>query len=354
MILHVDSNNNMFSADVNGIDVRSGTPVAYYSFEKGKTFMRLTPSTSGPTTYHVIGGFSDSTALVCDYYSEPDGSLTISLQKWMQIARTKPGIKYVVFHIQSTINLVADTLDLYLNVLPGISYNDLLAPRQKEIDNIYQGLMRRTVVPPNVMLHPESLGGLSIIAESSFGDISLFTNPIGTWQAVNFGGSTTPITPSGERGNEIEIGGKTEYIVYTDGNGNTRRWHIEYPDDCLDYAVLRWTSITGATRQHAFPIFAIENSVDDAVTLASLGDGFAVTKNVSNGFVIRLTGLTAYSVWYYNDMLNANDLHATVDGSGITTEQTLAMVEGNTMVMPQGGGFFTFEAKIKYRHYDTF
>ena len=124
--------------------------------------------------------------------------------------------------------------------------------------------------------------------------------------------------------------------------------------ECVDYAVLRWTSLTGATRQHAFPIFAIENSVDDAVTLASLGDGFAVTKNVSNGFVIRLTGLTAYGVWYYNDMLNANDLHATVDGSGITTEQTLAMVEGNTMVMPQGGGFFTFEAKIKYRHYDTF
>lgn len=354
MILHVDSNNNVFSADVNGIDVRSGTPVAYYSFEKGKTFMRLTPSTSGPTTYEVVGLFSDLTSHSCNYYSEPDGSLTISLQKWMQMARQRQGLKYVVFHITSTINLVTDRLDLYLNVLQGISYNDLLAPVQKEIDDLYQGLRRRTVVPPNVMLHPESMGSLSIIAESSYGDISLFATPVGTWEALNFGGTTTPITPSGERNNEIEIGAKTEWLIYNDGNGNTRRWRIEHPDECTDYAVLRWTSLTGATRQHAFPIFAIENSVDDAVTLASLGDGFAVTKNVSNGFVIRLTGLTAYSVWYYNDMLNANDLHATVDGSGITTEQTLAMVEGNTMVMPQGGGFFTFEAKIKYRHYDTF
>ena len=356
MVVTFTSNNGKMTGQVNGID-RAGSPAVYYSFDKGNTFLHLTPTVAAVTTYRVLGLYADSTSHECQYISDNVGELSIPLQKWMKIAMTKPLLqRYVILRIYATIDGVDDRMDMYLNVLPGISYNDLLAPRQKEINDMYQGLMHRTVVPPNVMIFPSlGLGSLELIFESSYGDISLYgSNPIGTWTANNYGGTTTALTPSGTRNNEIHVGSKAESVTFDDGDDVTRTWPIDRVDDCTDLVVLRWTSLTGATRQHAFPFFAIENNVEERVGLVTVGDGFKVAKNVSNGFVIRLTGLTAYSVWYYNDMMNANDLHATIDGTGITTEQTLAMVDGSTAVMPQGNGFFTFEAKIKYRHYDTF
>lgn len=352
MVVTFTSNNGKMTGQVNGID-RAGSPVVYYSFDKGNTFLHLTPTVAAVTTYKVTGLYSDLSSHICEYISDNVGELSIPLQKWMKIAMTKSN-QYLTLRVQATIDGVDDRLDMYLNVLPGISYNDLLAPRQKEINDMYQGLMHRTVVPPNVMIYP-SLGALELIFESSYGDLSLFgATPIGTWTANNYGGTTTALTPSGTRNNEIHVGPKAESVTFDDGNDGTRTWTIDRADDCTDLVVLRWTSITGATRQHAFPFFAIENNVEERVGLVTVGDGFKVAKNVSNGFTIRLSGLTACSVLYYNDMMNANDLHATIDGTGITTEQTLAMVEGSTAVMPQGNGFFTFEAKIKYRHYDTF
>lgn len=352
MVVTFTSNNGKMTGQVNGID-RAGSPTVYYSFDKGNTFLHLTPTVAAVTTYKVTGLFSDLSYHICDYISDNVGELSLPLQKWMKIAMTKSN-QYLTLRVQATVDGVDDRLDMYLNVLPGISYNDLLAPRQKEINDMYQGLMHRTVVPPNVMIYP-SLGVLELIFESSYGDISLHgSTPIGTWTANNYGGGTTALSPAGTRSNEIHVGFKTESVTFDDGNGAARTWPIDRVDDCTDIVVLRWTSITGATRQHAFPFFSIENNVEERVGLVTVGDGFKVAKNVSNGFVIRLTGLTAYSVWYYNDMMNANDLHATIDGTGITTEQTLAMVDGSTAVMPQGNGFFTFEAKIKYRHYDTF
>lgn len=352
MVVTFTSNNGKMTGQVNGID-RAGSPVVYYSFDKGNTFLHITPTVAAVTTYKVTGLYSDLSSHICEYISDNVGELSIPLQKWMKIAMTKSN-QYLTLRVQATIDGLYDRLDMYLNVLPGISYNDLLAPRQKEINDMYQGLMHRTVVPPNVMIYP-SLGAIELIFESSYGDLSLFgATPIGTWTANNYGGTTTALTPSGTRNNEIHVGRKAESVTFDDGDDVTRTWPIEVADDCTDLVVLRWTSLTGATRQHAFPFFAIENNVEERVGLVTVGDGFKVAKNVSNGFVIRLTGLTAYSVWYYNDMMNANDLHATIDGTGITTEQTLAMVEGSTAVMPQGNGFFTFEAKIKYRHYDTF
>lgn len=355
MIVTFTSNNGKFTGQVNGVD-SAGSPLAYYAFEKGNTFMKLTPIGPEQISYRVVGGYSDSTTHTCEYTSDLTGELTFSLKKWLQIAMTKPlGQRYVVVKIYAHVDGVDDRLDMYLNVLPGISYNDLLSPLQKEINNMYQGLMHSTVVPPNVMFFPSlGFGSLDLIFESSYGDISLHgSNPIGTWTANNYGGTTTALTPAGTRSNEIHVGPKADSVTFNDGHGAARTWPIDRVDACTDLVVLRWTSLTGATRQHAFPFFNIANNVENAVGLVSTGDGFKLTKNVSNGFTIRLSGLTPYSVWYYNDMVNANDLHASIDGTGMTTDQTLAAVQGSAFVTPSGPGLFTFEATIKFRHYDT-
>lgn len=351
MIVSVNSLQGKFSAQVNGID-SVGSPAVYFAFEKGNTFMKLTPIGPEQLVYRVVGGYSDSTTHTCEYTSDLNGDLTFSLKKWLQIAMTKPsGQQWVVIKIYSHVDGVDDRLDLYLNVLPGISYNDLLAPRNKEIDSLYQGHSHRTIVPPNVMISGGALG-LDIIAESSYSDRSLFNPEVGTWTETA-GGTTVLITPSGTRNNEIYISPKADYITFSDGSGGSRIWRMEKTDSCADIVILRWTSLTGATRQHAFPFFNISNEVEEAVGLVSTGDGFKLTKNVSNAFTIRLSGLTPYSVFYYNDMVNACDMHATIDGSGLNTDQTLAAVQGSAMVMPQGPGLYTFEAKIKFRHYDT-
>ena len=125
---------------------------------------------------------------------------------------------------------------------------------------------------------------------------------------------------------------------------------------CSDVVLCRWTSQTGAARQHYFPIVADIYNVDKAVSLVTEGDGYIVNKDWSKGVRCRLTGLTAYGYWYYMDMLRASDLHAIIQptysifSTEIASEQTAAYAEGS-METPQGPGFFAFEFTLKLRHY---
>ena len=135
-----------------------------------------------------------------------------------------------------------------------------------------------------------------------------------------------------------------------------KEWRVERPEQCADVVLCRWTSQTGAARQHYFPIVADIYSVDKAVSLVTEGDGYLVNKDWSKGVRCRLTGLTAYGYWYYMDMLRASDLHAIIQptysifSTEIASEQTAAYAEGS-METPQGPGFFAFEFTLKLRHY---
>lgn len=282
------------------------------------------------------------------YYTDPDGVLEISMRNELN-AMAGDGFVDVVIRMFEIDNTPVDSFAPTIDILPGISYFDLYAPKGK--DGIFgvTSLLRNVVMPPNVIINPYT-NGQGVIVESNYHSIATTA----TW-SYEAGGATTAVTPSGTRSNQIVIP-YTADALKLNNNGSVKEWKMERPEQCADVVLCRWTSQTGAVRQHYFPIVADIYNVDKAVSLVTEGDGYLVNKDWSKGVRCRLTGLTAYGYWYYMDMLRASDLHAIIQptysilSTEIASEQTAAYAEGS-METPQGTGFFAFEFTLKLRHY---
>lgn len=282
------------------------------------------------------------------YYTDPDGVLEISMRNEIN-AREDDGFVDVFIRMFELDNTSVDNFAPTIDILPGISYYDLYAPKGK--DGIFgvTSLLRNVIMPPNVIVSPYT-NGQGVIVESNYHSIATTA----TW-SYEAGGATTAITPSGTRSNQIVVP-YTADALKLNYNGNVKEWSVERPEQCADVVLCRWTSQTGAVRQHYFPIVADIYSVDKAVSLVTEGDGYLVNKDWNKGVRCRLTGLTAYGYWYYMDMLRASDLHAIIQptysifSTEIASEQTAAYAEGS-METPQGPGFFAFEFTLKLRHY---
>lgn len=282
------------------------------------------------------------------YYTDPDGVLEISMRNELN-AMAGDGFVDVVIRMFEIDNTPVDSFAPTIDILPGISYFDLYAPKGK--DGIFgvTSLLRNVVMPPNVIINPYT-NGQGVIVESNYHSIATTA----TW-SYEAGGATTAVTPSGTRSNQIVIP-YTADALKLNNNGSVKEWKMERPEQCADVVLCRWTSQTGAVRQHYFPIVVDIYNVDKAVSLVTEGDGYLVNKDWSKGVRCRLTGLTAYGYWYYMDMLRASDLHAIIQSTypifstEIASEQTAAYAEGS-METPQGTGFFAFEFTLKLRHY---
>ena len=138
-----------------------------------------------------------------------------------------------------------------------------------------------------------------------------------------------------------------------------KQWHLEKPSECEDLVLIRWTSQTGAVRQHYFNVVSYIRGVDKTVSLVSAGDGYLVDKNQYNAVRCRITGLTPYGYWYYMDLLQASDAHAVIQPTFLSiddemaSEQTAVFIEGDEAETPAGIGFFDFEFIVKLRHYGS-
>ena len=302
---------------------------------------------------------------ITTYYTDPDGVLELDLHNVIN-SIYKSGVDNLVvsvymYEMDGTTSVDSSVFS-DIDILQGVSYNDIMAPKNKDIAGVFQSLSQTVIVPPNIMLNPATLGGVSapgIIVESN---LDMGGNLGQNW-GYRVGGTDYGIVPSGTRSNQLNVPAAADTLFLTDGNvggSKLKHWKLEKVDACTDVVCVRWTSLTGATRQHYFPIVARTTGADKSVSLLTTGDGYDVDKNTFNGLVCRLSGLTAYGYWYYADLLRASDVHAVVQPTysiwetEISNPQTAAYVEPLTAETPQGVGFFTFEFTLKMRHYDTF
>lgn len=348
------STSGNFKADVQA-DTNNVVDIGYL---KSATSMRIYLNTgvaAGTYVYtfsasYTPAGGSNTLLPDIEYVSAPDGSLSVSLRKFLAYAG--PG-GMVSLAIRATFSGNNDTLWVTLSVVDGVSYNDIAIPRLNDLAG-FTGA-GHAVVPPNVML----TSGLfsAIIAETSLANVAIPSadRPSGVWQGLQPGYSPVTLTPAGDRLNSLEISTKFTALKYTEGT-KTRSWDLVAPDNCTDIVMLRWTSQTGAVRQHIFRVAEMEGTVDAAAGIIVAGDGYRAEKNVSRGFKVRIEGLTPSSWWYYADMVLASDLHAATpeQAAMIETEFCAAYCTDQQVVMPSGNQFVTFEANIKYRHYDSF
>ena len=353
----LNSDNSKFTATLQGDAAGGGVDAILYGLSR--SMLRIKRQDS--QTMSLVRLYDVSVGFDCTYYTDPDGVLEIPLKNVVNLA-IGSGIytlqlRVTMFDLDGT---TVDTLWPNIDVVPGMSYYDINAPRNKDCGQLFSAYSNRFVMPPNVILNPVQLSGLTaygVEVESNFSD----TPGTVTWeQCVN--GVYSVIGASGLRSNRLKVSNTATSLRVTHVNGgvtNIKEWKLEKADYCSDIACIQWTSMTGCRRTHYFPIVSHLRGEDKAVSLVTPGDGYDVKKNATFGVRCRLTGLTAYSFWYYLDLMQASDVHAIIlqttgnFGNEMSSAQTAAYVTDGPTETPSGTGFFNFDFTLKLRHYDT-
>lgn len=344
-MIHVNSHGGNFVASIqasgsSSAGVFTGT---LYKASKSIVDLSLASGVMQAVTNYIIDDGNEVT-----YVSDSSGHLSLSLKKWSEKSNGLLSLS-----IKAEFEGVLDYVTLLnVAVVEGIDYNDIIAPIGKDLGGAAGEYLYNIVAPPNIIINPTNGQGVRI--ETNINGYE--------WQDDE----GDEIELEGERKNTLVV---TNYIpsitMYDTKTDKTiRTWNLQQPvlGQCGgDLVCVRWTSQTGCVRQHYFHVTNLTKGVDGALSLVSDGDGYKVQKNVYNSFTARLEGLTAYSYWYYMDLLQASDAHAvivlpfgSVFSEEIASDQTAVSVEGDSMTAPDGSGFFAFEVNIKYRHYDTF
>ena len=351
------STNLDFDATLQGDDNGTGGAICY---DRSKTMLRLERLDQQKLSiFGIVFNFTGGYTSVVYYYTDPNGILQLPLRNFLRRLKNEANVSITIALREVGGSSAVDLLTFSLDIMEGISYMDAFAPVNKDAPTLYWEREHHVVLPPNVIINPDHFSGVAgfgIIVESNYHGID--NNAV--WSAGT-GGVFATITPSGNRDNEIVVPYAADTLMIAAGKDNNeiKRWHLDKPSECADLVCVRWTSQTGAVRQHYFPIVSYIKGTDKAVSIVSAGDGYLVDKNQYNAVLCRLAGLTNYGYWYYMDLLQATDAHAIIQPTFLSfddemaSEQTAVFIEADEMETPEGVGFFDFEFTIKLRHYGT-
>lgn len=353
----LNSDNSKFTVDIQGDAVGGGTDAVLYGLSR--SMIRVTRQDS--QTMSLVHIKDASVGFDCTYYTDPEGVLEVPLKNVVNLAirggNYSLQLRITMYNIDGT---SVDKLWPNIDVVPGISYYDLNAPRNKDCEQLFSAYSNRFVMPPNVIFNPVQLSGLTapgVELESNFSDAPGTV----TWEQC-VGGVYSVFGPAGLRSNRLMLYNTATSLRVTQVNGgvtNVKEWKLEKADYCSDIACIQWTSMTGCRRVHYFPIVSHIRGEDKEMAIVSAGDGYDVRKNANFGVRCRLSGLTAYSFWYYLDLMQASDVHAIIMqttgnfGGEMASKQTAAYVTDGPTETPTGNGFYNFDFTLKLRHYDT-
>lgn len=357
------SANGKFTVTLQG-DLYDPTTVAVYT--RSKTMLRV--KVEDPSLQHLnlvqLSFNATGISKTVLYWTDTKGVLEIPLHNIVNQIKNQGGssVTLSILPKETDGTAIDATLVAPLVIFEGISYYDIAAPSNKEMEGFpYNTHYHRFILPPNVIINPQTFGegnAPGIIIESNYKT----NDDRWTWSQAS-GLVSSPITPTGERLNQLQCLPGSDFIWLSDGQTNrSRKWEFERPDGCADLVCIRWKSQTGALRQHFFPIVNFMLGSDKSVSLITGGDGYNVRKNPYEGVRCRLCSLTSYGYWYYMDLVQASEVHAVIQPTQgavnweteIASEITRAWVETDALETPQGIGFYNFEFTLKFRHYDSF
>lgn len=120
----------------------------------------------------------------------------------------------------------------------------------------------------------------------------------------------------------------------------------------VTYALVRWVSFTGGTKQHVFELVKPKTSVADAYSLEPIDNEYVEIKGRVDGFTLKLDNLSPYDMWYYSDVLTSSkvevslDHGATFDRVQVTNKDMTLLTNGN---MSNG----VLEFNVNWRRYDA-
>ena len=116
------------------------------------------------------------------------------------------------------------------------------------------------------------------------------------------------------------------------------------------YAMVRWVSLSGVTRCHAFEMLKETTESASNYSLLPVDNEYVTIKGRKDGMTLRIEGLTPYDVWYYADVLTSSKVEVSLDGSTWVQVD----VETKNVTIPEGTSANNkFEFKVGYKRYDA-
>lgn len=117
-----------------------------------------------------------------------------------------------------------------------------------------------------------------------------------------------------------------------------------------NYAMVEWVDYTGKTRRHTFEVVKSKTESADAYSLLPTDNEYVEIKGRHDGFALRLTGLNAYDMWYYADVITSSSVKVSLDGTNYDRVQ----VTKKDITIPDGNAANgTLEITINWRRYDA-
>lgn len=338
------------------------TPNPYVYLYLGTPVLGLLKRTNNTMAiFRVQVGYYSGGSLVTykdwNLYTDSAGEVMIQFGEVLRAIATKAGLYaateiYIRMYAVNAPSVVVDSLYVYPSLYEGIDYDDMMAPRLKDIAGFQSPAL---ILPPNVIWNRPTT--------TDNGDpvVSIETNIItkeGTllYAVQEGGGLAQQITPTGARSAQIETTRAAVKLLLQQSTTTIREWNLERPSTCSDVICVQWTSKTGVVRRHYFPVVSWIEGSDSRQGLTAASDGFRVAKNTYRAARCRITGLTSYSFWYYMDLLGASDVHAILPGlsQDINGPLSEAIVDTDYGETPMGSECNTFEFTIRLKRHDLF
>ena len=101
---------------------------------------------------------------ITTYYTDPDGVLELDLHNVINSIYKSGVDNFIVsvymYEMDGTTSVDSSVFS-DIDILQGVSYNDIMAPKSKDIAGVLQSLSQTVIVPPNIMLNPATLGSVS-------------------------------------------------------------------------------------------------------------------------------------------------------------------------------------------------
>ena len=341
-MITINSSNLTFSVQLDGDQIHGGVEILQYLksrctmrfFPNSMTFQKVAVTMNGTDT-----GGTLHTQGPLYYYTDTKGNLAIPLRDLLLWFK-KQGVQAVNFEVDSFADVldtqVADIATAVLGIVEGISYNDVGAPKGKDVEDA-TAQRPDVIMPPNVIINPSWSYGSQI--ESNY----TLIDPTARWD----------YNPYNLLHSEISVKGITRTLTLTDSNSDViKTYTLADAPACSDLLMVQWTSLTGAVRIHYFPIVSFIRGNGDKIEVESLGDGYEVQKANYTAVRCRLTGLTRWGYYYYMDLLQASDPTACVIANGIVEDMQTVFIDGERAETPEGTGFFNFEFVANLKQYE--
>lgn len=140
--------------------------------------------------------------------------------------------------------------------------------------------------------------------------------------------------------------------AFTLSDGTHSKKYSPKPMRCdVEYALVKWISFTGVERKAWFEVIKFKTENAGNYSLVPIDNEYIEVKGRTDGFTLRLDGLSCYDLWYYSDVINSSKVEVSFNGGTLWSQ---VQVKTKDYTIPDGeGSDGKLEIAVNWKKYDA-